>query len=1154
MVDERVDIEFNVKDTGEIKRISREYVDLIRQIRKGMEDISGSNAASARIWSKFNKEVTSNLSAVQKKLKEFADSGGDVDALTMHFEKVNKTLRELQGSLRVGALSGVPEWRGAMSAASDYRDEVSKLIAKMKSFGRTATGSDSGASAGGGVFGGVFKGVLAGEGAIKAVELAFEGLKKAVEAYAETTEHIKRVEIATHATSRQVSDLTHTFMNLHAHTGATLESLTETFIHFKEQSGLAHEEAGEAFKSVVLEADKAGVSVGAFSDIAVNAIRRFGLSAKDIPATLAGIRSQLGPLAGTFAQEFPHISMVFKDLNIGAKDTKEQVAALTVLFKELAEHTGQPAIAMQQLSRIISQMGDPKTPLGRRMAGDLEEIRKAGGGVTETLTALREHLAEIFKLADSHSAAGRTVLDSLGFTSPESREVLRALIKSLGEHFPDAVKKFKTELSKADIENTFSRQLSRLSGNAFSAAAGIGALVDKVLGLTTILTTLNNALEALGEGKGLKVLKDLGNMSFKFSLGGLMLQQGSSLYNRFFGSGAPPASTFNERFHFPATPPSGGAHTGNLHHKTSYGGTADARAKDERLYLASFRHSGRRGAAFTPGAGEAAWPGIAQVPPGGSGPYGWGSGGGRVMQASYAPGGGLGGYGGGYGGRGGSPFRYAPFSGGRGRGRGGSYGGGQGGVGDTAAPPAWSVGAHAGLGSGTARAGGGGLGRGRTMDGGIGAHGDTPPISVGSGGLSTLAADRARFRRELDSNPALRAKVLKLAANEQNDHPQGAQAVIESLMNRASYQGTSLARQATWTSEGGYYADKLDHHRRAEGVYANPKKRANLEAALQRALGGSNIANFASDNASGDFARGRIRRKMFNYAALHHGEYFVTPGWGPGPVNQRKYAAWRKRMESGRPINADGSPNYAGSMGARAGGPAIGGQAVSSHSAGYKSDMAFLRARGGHDARDDPNSKGGLTPEMAARLRAAGADYEAQTGQKANYGEMFRDMARQRRYYNSYIHGGGGLAAPPGRSRHQSGTATDIPRGAFRNWLAKGRAGKYGLEFLKGHAYRVDPVHVQMNRGDRRVFARPDAPSHEAKATLPDADKFRKKLEKPIKLKIEHDVGASAGAKGSTSIRHNFPNARQRRRQSATGSAKHAHRHGYHDAGPTSLT
>ena len=52
----------------------------------------------------------------------------------------------------------------------------------------------------------------------------------------------------------------------------------------------------------------------------------------------------------------------------------------------------------------------------------------------------------------------------------------------------------------------------------------------------------------------------------------------------------------------------------------------------------------------------------------------------------------------------------------------------------------------------------------------------TTPPTTGPGGGGGLAADRAKFKAELDANPALREKVLRIAANEQGKHGLGTQA------------------------------------------------------------------------------------------------------------------------------------------------------------------------------------------------------------------------------------------------------------------------------------------------------------------------------------------------------------------------------------------
>ena len=157
---------------------------------------------------------------------------------------------------------------------------------------------------------------------------------------------------------------------------------------------------------------------------------------------------------------------------------------------------------------------------------------------------------------------------------------------------------------------------------------------------------------------------------------------------------------------------------------------------------------------------------------------------------------------------------------------------------------------------------------------------------------------------------------------------------------------------------------------------------------------------------------------------------------------------------------------------------------------------------------------------MASRLAAAGRAYESATGKRANYGEMFRDRARQAKYYQNYMSGGGGLAAPPGRSRHEQGQATDVPRGGFRDWLAGGNADPYGLEFLKGRAYQQDPVHVQMNRDYRGApYAGRDQPGGASPSRSDQIERARSVLNRNQSMKVEGsgkisvDVNAPKGTR-----------------------------------------
>jgi hypothetical protein len=103
----------------------------------------------------------------------------------------------------------------------------------------------------------------------------------------------------------------------------------------------------------------------------------------------------------------------------------------------------------------------------------------------------------------------------------------------------------------------------------------------------------------------------------------------------------------------------------------------------------------------------------------------------------------------------------------------------------------------------------------------------------------------------------------------------------------------------------------------------------------------------------------------------------------------------------------------------------------------------------------------GVRPEFAERLTQAAKDYEAATGGKARFESLKRTTDEQAELYRKYTHGQGGLAAPPGQSRHERGEAGDIPDGPFLDWMHQ-NAGRYGLEFLKGDALKNDAGHIQL--------------------------------------------------------------------------------------------
>ena len=103
---------------------------------------------------------------------------------------------------------------------------------------------------------------------------------------------------------------------------------------------------------------------------------------------------------------------------------------------------------------------------------------------------------------------------------------------------------------------------------------------------------------------------------------------------------------------------------------------------------------------------------------------------------------------------------------------------------------------------------------------------------------------RRRFAEELQ-DPQVRDKLLAYTKAEVGGQgPQAWQAFIETTLNRAVARRKSLADVLS-----GEYFPGVTHQRAARGVDANT--RAAYDPVVQSVLGGSNITNYATGNASG---------------------------------------------------------------------------------------------------------------------------------------------------------------------------------------------------------------------------------------------------------------------------------------------------------------
>ena len=189
------------------------------------------------------------------------------------------------------------------------------------------------------------------------------------------------------------------------------------------------------------------------------------------------------------------------------------------------------------------------------------------------------------------------------------------------------------------------------------------------------------------------------------------------------------------------------------------------------------------------------------------------------------------------------------------------------------------------------------------------APGGAPGAPEPEGVAGRLAADRAKFKAELDANPALREKVLRIAANEQGKHGLGTQAVIESMMNRASHRGRTLAQEARWTGpERGYY----ERGNMGRGALENPEHRAILERSLDATLAGGNVSDFATDNASQALAAKRKRNQEMEWTKDYGGELFFRPGRVSGSGNVQTHRTWMARMQRGGGTQTAALPPPAG--------------------------------------------------------------------------------------------------------------------------------------------------------------------------------------------------------------------------------------------------
>lgn len=157
------------------------------------------------------------------------------------------------------------------------------------------------------------------------------------------------------------------------------------------------------------------------------------------------------------------------------------------------------------------------------------------------------------------------------------------------------------------------------------------------------------------------------------------------------------------------------------------------------------------------------------------------------------------------------------------------------------------------------------------------------------GNSNHLSSARASFAKELE-DPAARERLFRLTSAE---NPKNPQAFMESVMNRAASRGQTL-NQAM--NDKHYYPH-------VSMVGKEPNDRDKLGSAMKSVLGGSNLTNYATGNASGNVGFGYKHGKEDPHT-------YVDPRTGEryGVENRPSDIKWAQKMRANEESKAATAP------------------------------------------------------------------------------------------------------------------------------------------------------------------------------------------------------------------------------------------------------
>jgi hypothetical protein len=177
---------------------------------------------------------------------------------------------------------------------------------------------------------------------------------------------------------------------------------------------------------------------------------------------------------------------------------------------------------------------------------------------------------------------------------------------------------------------------------------------------------------------------------------------------------------------------------------------------------------------------------------------------------------------------------------------------------------------------------------------GTGAPGGPADMSIGQGlaGSQFVAAHRARLGKEMQDDPALKEQVAGMMMLEGANDPLP---VVESLMNRADMTGGTLKSHLF----NGFYGpiNRGQLPGAIAKLRANPKLKARMYAAIDKAIGGSHVIGGYTDQGLPTDPNGSLRGGRGHEMMKRGGNEYTD--WAGGRGGRRASEAYRRRFEQG---------------------------------------------------------------------------------------------------------------------------------------------------------------------------------------------------------------------------------------------------------------